>query len=79
MSAEIHVPFRFRRADAKKLHQLAHLFAGEGRGQEDAALFNGAARAALDGESLDVVVAAADEVSDLLAVFERCGVQASVG
>lgn len=77
MQTEIHIPFRFQKRDAKRLFQLAQLFASEkapGEAREDVGLLIAAARSANDGESLDVVVGGSDEAQQLADTFVRLGV-----
>ena len=77
IAAEIHIPFRFPRREAKRLLQLAQLFAAEkapGERHEDVGLLIAAAKAANDGEPLVVVVADAGEAQAMADAFTRLGV-----
>lgn len=77
IAAEIHIPFRFQKRDAKRLYQLAELFASEkkpGETREDVGLLIAAARAAHDGSPLDVIVNSSDEAQEMADTFIRLGV-----
>ena len=76
IAAEIHIPFRFPKREAKRLLQLAQLFAAEkapGERHEDVGLLIAAAKAANDGEPLVVVVESGEEAQAMADAFVRLG------
>lgn len=76
IAAEIHIPFRFPKREAKRLLQVAQYLASEkapGERTEDVGLLVNAAKAADSGEPMMVVVAGADEVEQMADAFVRLG------